>query len=277
MMNPHQLTAYLNKLSLPAGLSITEESLIQIHRAQHRTIPFENFNIQMGLPVSVEFEDIAEKLIFSQRGGYCFELNELMFHALQSFGFSVQRQLARVHLGEEPTGRSHQVSLVHLDGETWVVDTGFGSSTPRSPLPLQMNKELTTDLQTFRFIRDEQFGVMLQTREENDVKSDWKNLYSFDMSYVCSADIKVSNFFVSHSPDSFFVGNRIAALPTDQGIVTLLNHTVTINDNGTTKQIILDENEDYVVALSTYFSIELNQPISSFKAITSLKPTILAD
>ena len=44
-MNQEMLTHYFNRIGLPKETAVTIENLKAIHRAQHRTIPFENFDI----------------------------------------------------------------------------------------------------------------------------------------------------------------------------------------------------------------------------------------
>lgn len=268
MITTNDLSAYFLKIGLVDNPSLTIDGMTALHNAQHRCMPFENFDIHLGKGVSVELDDIVQKLVYTQRGGYCFELNELMFQALNVSGFKVKRQLARVHKGPEPTGRSHQVSLVNLDGQMWVVDTGFGSHTPRSPLPIVFDREISTDTQVFRFIKDELFGDMLQIHEKNEEDYfEWQSLYSLDYAHVCNGDIQTSNFFVSHSPGSFFVGNRIAAFPLANGIVTLLNHSIKVVENNEVREIALKESESYIVALKEHFGIVLDVHVGDLKAL----------
>lgn len=96
-----------------------------------------------------------------------------------------------------PTGRSHQITLVTLDEQAWIVDVGFGSNTPRAPLPFILNQVIQTDLQTFRFVEDAQFGYFLQVLS-TDGTDTWNNLYSFDLEFVFAGDIACGNFFYLH-------------------------------------------------------------------------------
>ncbi|MGF1753541.1 arylamine N-acetyltransferase [Vibrio makurazakiensis] len=267
-MNTKDLSAYFSKVGLVDNPSVSVKGLAELHHAQHRKMPFENFDIQLGKGVSVELEDIVQKLVYSERGGYCFELNELMYQVLDTSGFKVTRQLARVHKGPTPTGRSHQFSLVDLDGELWIVDTGFGSHTPRAPLPLNFDVDIHTDIQTFRFVKDEVFGSMLQIFEKNEEGDmHWQNLYSFDFAHVCPGDIHTSNFFVSSYPESFFFKNRIASCPTEHGVAILFNHNLKLITNGVVEELELQEDDSYLAAVKQHFGIELGETVNVLKAI----------
>ena len=69
------------------------------------SIPFENLDPRRGVPVSLEPDDLEDKLVRRRRGGYCFEQNLLLKAALEAHGFEVDLFLARVRVGR-PAGHS---------------------------------------------------------------------------------------------------------------------------------------------------------------------------
>ncbi|CAH7331053.1 N-hydroxyarylamine O-acetyltransferase [Vibrio chagasii] len=255
-MEQRQITEYFSRIGLSQPSDTTIESLTAIHKHQHRTIPFENFDVVQGLPIQLSQEVLHEKLVVNQRGGYCQELNGLLLNVLTHMGFEARALLGRVHLAGEPTGRSHRVTLVTIEGKQWLVDAGFGTFTPRAPLLIETNIEQSNDLQTFRFIEDEQYGFLLQIKQGEE----WMNVYSLDMTYVGANDLESSNFFTSNSPKSIFTSNCIAALPIEGGIVTLLNQKIKISKNGSTEEWLLEDEPAYLAALQTYFGLVPNVP-----------------
>jgi arylamine N-acetyltransferase len=82
--------------------------------------------------------------------------------------------------------------------------------------------------------------------------------YCFDLEYVTDGDIKVGNYYTSHSPDTHFTQIRTASKPTENGRISLRNFTFTeIKDN----QIFTQEIEDspaYLEFLKQKFEIELD-------------------
>ena len=137
-------------------------------------------------------------------------------------GFDVRALLARVHITGIPSGREHQLELINIDGRLWIADVGFGTDTPRSPIPLNFDQQTDHDRQTTRFVKDDRFGIILQSfREEG-----WIDLYSFDLGYVCPSDIELGNYYTSTNPSSLFVFARVAALPIENGVVTLFNYVL---------------------------------------------------
>lgn len=248
------LAMYLQRIGLQHKISIDTHGLNALHHGQLRNIPFENFDVIAGREIELNHEALIDKLVQQKRGGYCFELNGLMTRVLVTLGFKVNPLLGRVHLLTEPTGRAHYVNLVTLHGQDWLVDVGFGAKTPRAPLPLQVNIEHTTDRQTFRFIADEDFGIMLQIK----TKADWHDLYSLDMTHVCQGDIDQGNHYTSTNKNSVFTNNCIAALATEDGTNTLENNRLKIARHGKFQSKIIRGEQDYRQTLKDHFGIELD-------------------
>jgi N-hydroxyarylamine O-acetyltransferase len=251
-MNPKMIEQYFQRIGLIHQPEINESTLRLIHHHQHRAIPFENLAILNGESIDITQQAIFEKLVVSERGGYCQELNGLLFNVLSYLGFTIRPLLARVHFGEQPTGHGHRINLVTIDEQQWIVDAGFGTSTPRAPLPLIFNQEIKTDLQTFRFIKDPLFGNMLQTLEEDA----WKNMYSLDMNHVVWNDLEYGNHFTSTHPSSLFTQNCVVARPTDEGITTLFNRTLKVRQGSVEQEIELDNESDFYHALKQHFGLE---------------------
>lgn len=246
--------AYLQRINYTKEVNVTIECLKDIHYAQLFTIPFENFDIFLSRAIGLEPKKLVHKLVQNKRGGYCYELNGLFLMALQSFGFDARALLARVHITGTPTGRGHQLSLITFQENQWIADVGFGSNTPRGPIPLILNKPTTNYGQTVRLVDTQHYGIMLQMRNG----AIWEDLYSFDLGYVCPGDIEYGNYYNSTSPNSFFVIARVAALPVKDGVITLLNSTIKKTFGDQEIQIQLEEDRQYIESLESYFGIELN-------------------
>ncbi|AIV07879.1 arylamine N-acetyltransferase [Vibrio harveyi] len=265
-MNQTDLQAYLKKVGISQSLNINTDTLLLLHNAQHRRLPFENFDISLGRGISVAEQDIINKLIYRERGGYCYELNALLFNVLKTIGFDARPLLGRVHLSGTPSGRTHQFTLVTMGEDKWIVDVGFGSNTPRAPLPFVLNQDIHTDLQTFRFIEHELVGYMLQVQSYDDPEQ-WIDLYSLDFEHVFDGDIVCGNHYTSTSPNSHFTSSRVATLATDSGIITLFNHSLKYRANGEVVEIELEAGETYLSALKTHFGIALDADYSSLKPV----------
>ena len=85
------IDAYLARIDLSWPLPPTLETLTVVHRAHLRAIPYENLDVQLGRPVTIERPAIFEKIVSRHRGGWCYEMNGLLGWALGELGFRVTR------------------------------------------------------------------------------------------------------------------------------------------------------------------------------------------
>jgi N-hydroxyarylamine O-acetyltransferase len=260
------LADYLRRVGLDSTPGPNLEGLKKLHHSQFYSIPFENLDIQLGRDIRLDPESLVEKLIYSDRGGYCFELNGLLLMALEALGFESRPLLARVHLNDPPSGRTHQLNAVRLESSTWLVDAGFGAGGPRFPMLLEDGWSLEQDGFGFRLSRDKTYGWLMQSRE-----SSWKNSYSFEENPVFGPDIEVANFFTSHSPRSHFTTMRTVSRPTRNGRVSLQNQQLTTIEAGS-KRVREVEETDTLRLLSSRFGIKLDAKFSDFKPVRDQRP-----
>lgn len=251
------LEAYLRRIGYWQGVQYDIDSVRALAQAHSLVIPFENLDVYLGRSISLHSPDIVNKLIYCKRGGYCFEQNQLFFLALQHLGFSVRRLLGRVLLGDEPGGRTHQLSLLDWQSEKYLIDLGFGSQSPIEPLLLKEGFVQQVGSKQFCFRFSPQLGFVLQVKKEEV----WKDLYAFDLSYVCQGDLLVANHYVSTHPDSFFVQNQIASLPVEGGRVSLLNSTLTRTLGQESEVMELSSAENHQSILVEAFGAELGSLI----------------
>lgn len=258
------LDAYLERLNYAGSLAPTEDCLRTLGRAQYQAIPFENFDILLGRGISLNPAALFNKLVHRARGGYCFELNGLLLMALKAVGFNARALLARVHLTGTPTGRGHQLSLITLNGRQWIADVGFGAPHLAEAIPLEANRKTIHNGQPFRLVETIPFGIMLQAFRDDQ----WQDLYSFELSHVCPADIAYGNHFTSTHCDSFFTYSRVASRPLPNGWVSLLDRSLKSVLGGVTQVRELPRGQAYIHALKTHFGIELDAPYEALGPFT---------
>lgn len=257
------IDAYLNRINFSGAADVSEDTLARLHHAHFHAFSFENFDILLGRTIDLDPQAVFTKLVLKKRGGYCFELNGLFLQALKALGFKARALLARVHLTGTPSGRGHQLELVSIEGRDWVADVGFGGNSPRAPIPLELDCEVTNEGQTVRLTDGGDFGTMLQTLEGGE----WKDLYSFDLAPVFPADIAYGNHYTSTSPNSFFTFSRVAGRPLPGGEITLMDRTLKIKANGKEEVLILPDSPAYLDAVKEYFGIELDAPYDDLKPL----------
>ena len=255
--------AYLQRINYTGETTPSLDTLRALHHAHLYTIPFENFDIQLGRTIDLSPGAVFDKLVYKKRGGYCFELNGLFLMALHDFGFDARPLLGRVHITGTPTGRGHQIELITIEDRQWIADVGFGEETPRAPIPLVLDQPLPHDGQTIRLVKDDRFGIMVQAFKEGH----WVNLYSFDLGYVCPADIDYGNHYNATHPGSLFVFARVAALPVENGVIILFNNTLKKRVGDEEVVLELEAGQPYLDALKINFGIGLDEPYDSLRPL----------
>ena len=147
------LQAYLDRIGFTGTPRPDLATLRALHRGHALSISYENFDVQLERPVSIDPADAFEKIVRRGRGGWCYEMNGLLGAALEAVGFRVTRLAGGVHrgtFGDIMVG-NHLVLLVDLDGEPWIADVGFGDGS-RDPFP-QKEKAFVSDGFDYRLER----------------------------------------------------------------------------------------------------------------------------
>jgi len=128
----------LARIGLDGPVRPDAAGLRAVHLAFALSVPFENLDVQLGVPVTRDPRDACRKVVERRRGGWCYELNGLLAAALEILGFRVERLSAAVMreaLGDGAVG-NHLALLVHLPDGPVLADVGFGDG-PVEPVPLR--------------------------------------------------------------------------------------------------------------------------------------------
>ena len=207
--------AYLERIGLSeSDVSLTYEFLCRLQYAHVTHIPYENLDIIDGVPLSIEADDIFEKVVTRHRGGYCFELNCLLSHLLSELGFPVRDFLARFLRNETTTPvRRHRIIAVECEGETYICDVGMGQSAPRYPLMLKEGVIQEQFGETYKFERDELDGWVMYDLHNGE----WRKFCSFTEERQLDIDFLLPSFYCEKHPASPFNTGVMAAITTNDG------------------------------------------------------------
>lgn len=255
MENGFVLSDYLARIGLEEAPALTAEGLRSLHVAQVRSIPFENISPFLGEAVKIGPADLQAKLVHSARGGYCFELNGLFFLALQSCGFPVRPLLGRVFNGKpEPGPRTHQLSLVEVEGEEWIADVGFGGPGLTEPIRLK-EQELEQGHRMIRLRHDPLWGWVF----EQNTDGAWEPIYAFTLDHTRDIDRELGNFFTSTHPDSIFRKQLMCARFTPNGKATILNRVATRYFGFKKEENVMDDAPTLRLVLKAWFGIGVSE------------------
>lgn len=250
------LDAYCARIGYAGPREASLEALRAFHLLHPQTIPFENLNPFLGLPVKLDIASLQAKLVESRRGGYCFEHNLLFMRALDALGFSVTGLAARVLWGQPDdaiTPRGHMLLRVELGGKTYLADAGFGALTQTGPLLLVPGLEQETPHEPFRIMEtDDHF------RMQANAGGEWRTLYRFDLQRQYEVDYIASNYFLSTSPDSHFRSSVAAARAAPGKRYALRNNRLSVHHTGSkSEQSEIATVAELADTLETLFDIEI--------------------
>ncbi|MGI9232141.1 MAG: arylamine N-acetyltransferase family protein [Woeseiaceae bacterium] len=127
------LPSYLHRIGFGGSVQPSSDTLAALLRCHVLTIPFENLDVQLGIPVTTAAEAAFEKIVGRERGGWCYEQNGLFGWALSEVGFEVTRVAAAVHRDDRGTAAlaNHLCLLVRTPDNresVYLADVGFGGS-----------------------------------------------------------------------------------------------------------------------------------------------------
>jgi arylamine N-acetyltransferase len=252
------VAAYFGRIGYRGPAEPTVETVHALVAAHNGSIPFENLDPLLGIPVAdLAAAALADKLVRRRRGGYCYEHNGLMGYVLDALGFGVERLAGRV-VWMNPDGplpaQTHQVLSVSVPGVDGplLVDVGFGGQTLTSPIRLEPGPVQETRHEPYR-IRDHGDGYQL----EAEINGEWQPLYMFNTRPQPRIDLEVGSWYVSTHPKSFFVTGLTAALVTDNVRWNLRGRHLAIHRAENTERIRFETASDVLDALTDRFGIDM--------------------
>jgi arylamine N-acetyltransferase len=252
------VAAYFDRIGYRGPPEPTVETVHALVAAHNQSIPFENLDPLLGIPVAdLSAAALTDKLVHRRRGGYCYEHNGLMGYVLDELGFGVQRFAGRV-VWMNPDGplpaQTHQVLSVTVPGvdDPLLVDVGFGGQTLTSPIRLQPGPEQATRHEPYR-IRERDDGYQL----EAEISGEWQPLYMFTTRPQPRIDLEVGSWYVSTHPNSHFVTGLTAALVTDDARWNLRGRHLAVHRAGNTEKIRFASAADVLDVLTDRFGIDI--------------------
>lgn len=248
------LNDYLDRIGLSKPKP-TAAGLAQLQAAQLNTIAFENINPLLGKIPNLEPPALIEKILGNGRGGYCFELNGLLGMALDELGFDYQPIMARVRMGRSEGGpRHHLAYIVEAEGESWLVDAGFGGPSQYYPLRLNDEQEQQQGHDTFRIRYEADSSESVLERYQN---GDWFALYSYDRAVVRRCDLDAANVLCSTWEQSLLSQNLLLCRNTAFGRIHLFNTTFSEFRAGEQSSITVETAEQLSTLMRNDFGIAI--------------------
>lgn len=245
------LREYFDRIGYSGDAKADLATVAGMMRYQLFSVPFENLDVQAGKIVSLVPEDIVDKIIVRNRGGYCFEVNGLFAMALEALGIPYQFVAARPMMYPVRKPKTHMAIVVKADGEDWLCDLGFGSYGIRTPMRLNLlDAEIRQDFDTFMLSKSNEREYLLQAL----VEGKWADQFAFDLSPQEWIDFAPANYLSSTHPDAIFVQKLVVVLHNPKGRESLSGDILkTVTEGRVEKQTVRPE--DKAAILSSRFRL----------------------
>ncbi len=254
---------YLARIGYTGSTAATAATLRALHLAHLRSVPFENLDIHLGRPITLDHAALYDKIVRRRRGGFCYEQNGLFAWLLETLGFEVRLLSAQVAGADGRLGADFDHLALHVrcpDGAAateaaWLVDVGFGDSF-NSPLRLDRPGEAQPDgLRAYRIEQENAFHTLWQRSYDGR----WVRQYRFALQARQLADFAPMCAYHQTSPDSHFTQRRVCTMATEDGRVTLAEQTLISTRNGERLERPVDP-DAYRRLLAEQFGVEIGQP-----------------
>ncbi len=241
------LSRYLQRIGYDGDVGVDFITLRALHRSHMLAIPYENLDVQLQRPVTIDPHAAFEKIVDRGRGGWCYEMNGVFGLALSAVGFEVTRLAA-----DGSSTDSHLVLTVQLAGTTYVCDVGFADG-PIDPYPL---------------IEGSFSQEGFQYRIEKEPKGRWRmhnHRFGAAQGFLAGSPNETAMAsrceWLQTDADSPFVQHAILCRHvTEQGrgsVVTLIDRVLrTITPDKVASEVIANDDE-YVATLKTHFNLDL--------------------
>ena len=256
------IQGYLRRINYRSERAPTAATLRELHRAHLLAVPFENLDIHLGRPISLDQEALFDKIVTRRRGGFCYELNGLFALLLRQLGFDVTLISAGVARGDGSFGPEFdhltllvripaEPTLLNLQSEMWLVDVGFGDSF-REPLRFIEAIEQEQDGRAYRLDRDGEHFTLMQRDGVG-----WEPQYRFTLQPHTQAAYTDMCHYHQTSPASSFTRKRVCTLARPDGRVTLSDLELIVTAHGERIEQVLPDELAFQAALREHFGIQL--------------------
>jgi N-hydroxyarylamine O-acetyltransferase len=247
------LDRYLERINYHGSRSPTLATLKALQLAYVYNVPFENLDIHLARPIELSVENIYQKIVEQQRGGFCYESNTLFHALLELMGFEVKYAAATMLLDASLNFEfNHMVLLVDLD-EKYLVDVGNGQSCLQ-PMQIDANEIVHYEDVAYR-VREYKDRFALYFKAED---AEWSPRFSFTTVSRQLQEYENMCHITQTSLESHFTQKRVVTLAKPDGRITLADRDLEIRDSGKLEKRLLQSNQEYREALQTYFNIHLS-------------------
>jgi len=252
-----ELRSYLHRVGFSGNVRPSPGTLAALLRCHVLSIPFENLDVQLGIPLTTAVEAAFDKIVQRERGGWCYEQNGLFGWALSEVGFHVTRVAAAVRREERGADAlaNHLCLLVRIPDNpesVYLADVGFGGSMIE-PIPLEASRHDQAPFQIGLRQLDDGHWQFTEKTSADTVSYDFL-AEPGDESAISEKCVRLQT-----DPDSSFVLNVVAQKRTPETHISLRGRVLTINTASGKESRTLQSRDEFAGTLRNEFQLDVRE------------------
>ena len=246
---------YLARIAYAGKVLPSLDVLRSLQEAHLLSVPFENLDIHAGRRIVLEPTHLFHKIVVLKRGGFCYELNGLFHWLLREIGFCVRLAMGRVYdrtQGVYGPAFDHMLVLAEVEGETWLVDVGFGDFAMH-PLKTTLDTPLSDTNGTFLIERydAEYLKVSRFSTDENRYLPE----YLFSGGARSLPDFADMCLYHQTSGESHFTRQRVCSIATATGRTTLTDNKLIVTERSVRTETTISGEPEFRRVLLERFNL----------------------
>jgi N-hydroxyarylamine O-acetyltransferase len=263
---------YLARIGLGRRPPPTLAGLREVHAAHLLSIPYENLDVQLGRPVSLDPQAIYDKIVVRRRGGWCYEMNGILGWALTELGFKVTRGTGAVmrDMFGDVMVANHLVLRVALEEGVYLADAGVGGG-PLDPIPVAEGA-FTSNGFTYRLERLDDSWWRFHNSANNMPPT-----FDFDLSPADETRFALQCRALQSEPHSHFVLNLFCFRHRGDSILMLRGRVRrTLRGDGSYTDRLIESAGDLVATFKTEFDLDVPEAASLWPKICARHDDVMA-
>ena len=251
LLTNEQVENYLNRINFKGISNNSMECLNQLIYCHHTSVPFENLDVYyQKLPLSLEINQLFDKIVNHKRGGYCFEMNGLFISLLRSLGFDAWSCMCRVTHDEEiPRPISHRGNIAVFNKKHYFCDVGFGGPMPCGALLLEDQKTQN--------ILGEEFTPILTKEGWWKIMRNNQCILMVNEAFLDPVDFIPLSDACSLKESAIFRKQIMVNLKTENGHLSITADTFTKVIDGVREEYKINSKDELRMILDKYFGLSL--------------------
>lgn len=249
--------AYLERIHCKHPKALTKESLDELVFSHQCCIPFENIDVWIfKKEISLDVNDIFEKVVTNHRGGYCFELNALFTALLNTLGFRAYSCMARITRNKDYVPLVlHRGIIAEIEDRKYFCDVGYGGSMPPASIFVGDGAELHVHGEDYYMHRADSPWWTIKRRTSSGEMESMLQFYTMPQEPVNYIPM---NEYCSRSEKSVFCQKLYVNRRTEDGNISIMGNHFTQVKQGKAVQEREFKEEELPGLLREYFEIEMN-------------------